>query len=107
MCFAYIEPITVFASVYIMVTRTFILQRVDTMSVVSLDKLNVGQRGIVRGMRFSGADRRRMQDIGLINGTYVECLCKAASGDPAAYLIRGAVIAMRREDAAEISISVR
>lgn len=91
-----------------MIMRAFIsLKRVIAMSVVSLDKLGAGQRGIVRGMRLSGADRRRMQDIGLINGTYVECLCKAASGDPCAYLIRGAVIALRKEDAAEISISVR
>jgi len=46
-----------------------------------------------------------MQDIGLIDGTRVECLGKAISGDPAAYLIRGAVIALRSEDAAKIAVS--
>lgn len=41
----------------------------------------------------------------LIDGTRVECLGKAISGDPAAYLIRGAVIALRSEDAAKIAVS--
>ena len=42
--------------------------------------------------------RRRLQDIGLISGTRVECVGVSPLGDPAAYLIRGAVIALRRED---------
>ena len=64
------------------------------MSLVSLNTLAVGAK-----------DRRRMQDIGLIDGTRVECLGKAVSGDPAAYLIRGAVIALRSEDAEKIAVS--
>ena len=40
-----------------------------------------------------------------IDVTRFECLGKAISGDPAAYLIRGAVIALRSEDAAKIAVS--
>ena len=43
-------------------------------------------------------------DIGAINGTLVECVLKSPCGDPKAYLIRGAVIAIRDEDAKCISI---
>ncbi len=42
--------------------------------------------------------RRRLQDIGLIEGTKVEMYTKSPSGDPIAFLIRGAVIALRTED---------
>lgn len=46
----------------------------------------------------------RLLDIGLIPGTRVTCLQKSPSGDPRAYLIRGAVIALRSEDASQILI---
>jgi ferrous iron transport protein A len=49
--------------------------------------------------------RRRLQDIGLISGTQVSCVLRAPAGDPTAYAIRGAVIALRREDAAHVLIS--
>ena len=39
--------------------------------------------------------RRRFMDIGLVEGTPVECLRKSPAGDPKAYLIRGAVLAIR------------
>ena len=73
------------------------------MSLVSLNTLSVGEQAYVNKLGFGANDRRRMQDIGLIDGTRVECLGKAISGDPAAYLIRGAVIALRSEDAAKIA----
>jgi Fe2+ transport system protein A len=48
--------------------------------------------------------RRRLLDIGLIENTCVECLGRSPCGDPAAYLIRGAVIALRSEDCRDILI---
>ena len=45
------------------------------------------------------AMRRRLLDIGLIPGTRVTCTAVSPAGDPAAYLIRGAVIALRGRDA--------
>jgi ferrous iron transport protein A len=46
--------------------------------------------------------RRRLLDMGLIEGTRVECLQKSPAGDPVAYFVRGAVIALRSEDSAGI-----
>lgn len=46
--------------------------------------------------------RRRLTDLGLIAGTKVTCLGKSPAGDPAAYLIRGTVIALRKGDAAAV-----
>ena len=44
-------------------------------NIDSLDKLPVG-RGPREELRLNGSIRRRMQDIGLIEGTPVECLQK-------------------------------
>lgn len=73
-------------------------------NIDSLDKLSEGQKARVEELRLNGSIRRRMQDIGLIEGTPVECLQKSPSGDPAAYLIRGAVIALRREDSGRVMV---
>ena len=53
-------------------------------------------------METTGPMRRRLLDIGLVEDTAVECLGRSPGGDPAAYLIRGAVIAIRREDSAGV-----
>ena len=45
---------------------------------------------------------RRFTDIGLIENTLVECVGESPAGDPKAYLIRGAVIAIRNEDCNDI-----
>lgn len=69
-----------------------------------LSSLRPGQRAAVQALSASGPMRRRLQDIGLIQGTVVECLGASPLGDPAAYLIRGAVIALRGQDAAGVLI---
>ena len=48
--------------------------------------------------------RRRLQDIGMVDGTTVECVQRSPLGDPSAYWIRGAVIALRREDASAVQV---
>ena len=65
---------------------------------MTLDKLPVGQTRRIAAVGGQGALRRRLLDIGLIPGTRVTCTAVSPAGDPAAYLIRGAVIALRRED---------
>ena len=63
-----------------------------------------GDTVIVSGMHAQGSIRRRLRDIGLVEGAEIECLMKSPLGDPVAYLIKGAVIALRREDAASITV---
>ena len=70
----------------------------------TLSSLRQGQSARVRSLRASGSMRRRFQDLGLIEGTLVECLGRAPLGDPCAYLIRGAVIALRKCDADAIAV---
>ncbi|MDO5112562.1 MAG: FeoA family protein [Clostridia bacterium] len=70
----------------------------------SLAAMASGERAVVTALYNTGGMRRRLLDIGLIEGTEVECLGRSPGGDPAAYLIRGAVIAIRSEDGGKIRV---
>ena len=66
---------------------------------VRLSVVPEGKTVKVRELLTTGSMRRRLLDIGLIPGTRVTCTAVSPAGDPAAYLIRGAVIALRGRDA--------
>lgn len=72
--------------------------------IISLNCLPVGKRCKVSRLLSQGKERRRMLDLGLVQGTSVEALQKSPGGDPVAYAIRGAVIALRSEDAGKIVV---
>lgn len=70
-----------------------------------LTDLQEGQQAEVLDLSSTGTMRRRLQDLGVIQGTSITCLQKSPSGDPIAYLIRGAAIALRSEDSRGILVS--
>lgn len=70
----------------------------------TLNRLGQGCDAVIEHLAVDGEQRRRLQDIGLIEGTTVKCLQKSPGGDPVAYLIRGAVIALRQDDTKRIHI---
>ena len=63
-----------------------------------LNEMKIGDKAVVVRLNTHGSMRRRLLDIGLADGTEVECIGKSPLGDPSAYLIRGAVIAIRAAD---------
>lgn len=69
-----------------------------------LSDLDIGKTARISRLICNEHIRRRLQDIGIIPGTLVECVMKSPFGDPAAYFIRGAVIAIRNSDAGNIPI---
>jgi DtxR family Mn-dependent transcriptional regulator len=52
-----------------------------------------------------GAERRRLMDLGILPGTRIKAEFISPGGDPTAYRIRGAVIALRKEQAKHIRIN--
>lgn len=70
----------------------------------SLSDINVGETAIVERLCTHGAMRRRLLDIGLCDGTRVSCVGRSPMGDPSAYLIRGAVIAIRSCDGKRVMV---
>ena len=72
----------------------------------SLNELNPGETAVVKELKTRGSIRRRLLDIGLVKDTKIECVGKSPAGDPAAFLIRGAVIARRSEDMKDIVVRI-
>lgn len=71
---------------------------------LSLNNIPIGSKCKVTFLKADGSIRRRLLDLGLIKGTEVESISKSPSGNLVAYLIRGAVIALRAEDASKILV---
>ena len=69
-----------------------------------LNDIKPGQSAKVKELQAQGSIRRRLLDIGLIENTEVQCLGRSPAGDPSAFLIRGAVIAIRSEDCRNILV---
>jgi DtxR family Mn-dependent transcriptional regulator len=72
-----------------------------TESFHTLASLNPGRTAVVRGLSPAcrGLQRRRLLDLGVVPGTVVRAEMRSATGDPTAYRIRGATIALRRQQA--------
>jgi DtxR family transcriptional regulator, Mn-dependent transcriptional regulator len=69
----------------------------DSETLDRLSHLQPGAKGRVVGLLPScrGVQRRRLLDLGLLSGTVVEAELQGPGGDPRAYRIRGALIALR------------
>lgn len=70
------------------------------MNGVPLHTLKDGEQGIVTEV----PGKQRLVDLGIVPGTRITRLFQSPLKDPAAYEIRGAVIALRREDSEEILV---
>jgi DtxR family transcriptional regulator, Mn-dependent transcriptional regulator len=97
------------------------LRAVDAANV-TVDVLPAGERAPGRGRTLAdtvlgeearvvaispacqGPQRRRLLDLGVVPGTRIVPELVSTSGDPVAYRIRGAVIALRREQAGWIEV---
>lgn len=70
----------------------------------TLDKVPINKAAKVAELCCDGNTRRRMLDLGIIKGTSLKPILKSPSGDPRAYEIRGAIIALRKEDSELINV---
>ena len=74
------------------------------MAMVPLCDLRPGEGGTVGQLNTVGSMRRRLMDLGMIPDGAVVCVGVSPAGDPAAYSVRGAVMALRRADAATVLV---
>ena len=72
--------------------------------MLKLDKASVGSYVTVNDLSSTGMLRERMLALGLTKGATVEVVRKGPSGDPTVYNIRGAMIALRCEEASLIVV---
>ena len=71
---------------------------------MTLDELAPGQSAQVLRVTGSGDFRRRLLELGMLPGTSVERTGQAPLGDPLTFRVRGAVLGLRRVDAATVEI---
>ena len=72
--------------------------------MLCLFDLKVGQMCRIDEILLNDSLYRRLIDIGLTPDSVVKCVGESPSKDPKAYLIRGAVIALRKEVCEKIKI---
>ena len=72
------------------------------MRLIPLSDMRKGEKAVIKTILVKGDLRQRLMDIGFIEGTEVRCVRISPFGDPKAFLVRGAVIALRSEDSSGI-----
>ncbi|HHU52201.1 MAG TPA: ferrous iron transport protein A [Firmicutes bacterium] len=74
--------------------------------VFALTYLPIGRKAQVIKVGTEGLIRNRLLDLGFVPSAIVEAIRKSPAGDPIAYRIRGAVIALRSEESRQIQVRV-
>ena len=74
------------------------------MKVENLSQLPLNKNGKIDKIECDEGIKRRLLDMGLVKGTNIVPILVSPSGDPRAFLVRGTIIAIRKEDAKDIKI---
>ncbi len=71
---------------------------------MKLHDLSLGKSGKIIDIQCRENIKRRLLDLGLVEGTKIVPVLISPSGDPRAFEVRGTLIAIREEDARQIQI---
>lgn len=71
---------------------------------ITLDKLKIGKKAIIRKVGGKGPLRIRLLDMGIIPNTQIKIVKKAPMGDPIEISLRGYELTLREEDAKKIDV---
>lgn len=71
---------------------------------MTLDKLKIGEKAVIKTVGGTGALRLRFLDMGLIPNTEVKMLKRAPMGDPLDIVLRGYELTLRVEDAQKVEV---
>ena len=74
------------------------------MKVENLSQLPLNKNGKIDKIECDEGIKRRLLDMGLVKGTNIVPILISPSGDPRAFLVRGTIIAIRKENAKHIKI---
>lgn len=72
---------------------------------MTLDKLEIGKKGVIAKVGGERSLRLRLLDMGLIPKTEVSVYKIAPLGDPIEIVLRGYMLTIRKEDAANIELA--
>lgn len=69
-----------------------------------LSALREGDQCVLRSIDIHGGQRRRMMDLGMLQGTRVTVAYIAPAGSPMALWVKGTLLALRTEDCGKILV---
>lgn len=75
-------------------------------ALAPLTVLEPGEVATVAAVNLDGLDRARLLGLGVVPGSRIECAFASPMGDPIAYRVRGALVALRREQADRIWVRI-
>lgn len=73
--------------------------------ICKLSEIPVGKRALIAEVDCKENLRNRMYDFGIMNGSVISPIFKSPFGDPVAYLVNNAVIALRNKDSHNIYVT--
>jgi len=76
----------------------------DPALVKTVGDLKPGESGVIAAVSAPSAIKRRLMDMGIIEGTIVEMIRSAPLGDPIVIRVRNTNIALRKKEAETIVI---
>lgn len=74
--------------------------------VLPLSHISPGERARVVWVASESLMKQRLLDLGFAPEETLSCVLRTSRGHMSAYLVRGAVIALRRENANEIFVEI-
>lgn len=85
----------------------FAREETDFAQTRRLTDLRPGEKGevLMISKASRGSERRRFMDLGILPGTEIAAELESPGGDPVAYRVRGALLALRREQAQHVLIN--
>lgn len=73
-------------------------------NIVTLEKIPMDREARIYKIKAHGEMKRRILDLGMIEGTKIKSILQSPLGDPTAYEVRGSMISLRKEDASQIQV---
>ena len=72
--------------------------------IITLDKLNINENVQIINIDKKCNLKRRFEDLGIVKGNIIKCEFKSIFNDPVAYLIKGSLISIRKNDSKYIKV---
>ena len=76
------------------------------MSIVKLADMKPGVSGVVEALEGHGNIQHRLVDMGVVKGSHITVVKVAPLGDPVEVKVKGTALALRKNEAAMISVVV-
>ena len=76
------------------------------MNIVKLADMKPGVSGVVEALKGHGNIQHRLVDMGVVKGSHITVVKVAPLGDPVEVKVKGTALALRKNEAAMISVAV-